>query len=277
MTSLPQGELHLWFIPEWAECYANESHPKNSDSKNSDLSDSSLKNQFEAMLSAEERQRYQRFLFAEDRQRFLLTRAAIRILLSRYDSRQQPGDWQFGKNKHGRPELLEQPAHQLDTLSFNISHSDGVIVIAFSTDGQAGVDIESIDIKRRSVDLANRYFSPLECSALMELPTDEQEERFFDLWTLKEAFVKACGTGLKIPLRWFTFLFPSPQQLAVTFEPELPDKKAKDWQFWQLQYNMRFTVALALHGSHKVRQLRMFELELPDIVNDLDIPLKRLS
>jgi len=266
MTSLPPDELHLWFIPEQLEC----------DSKDGEL-DSELKRQFESLLSTEEQQRYQRFMFAEDRQRFLLTRAAIRILLSRYDGSQQPGNWRFGKNQHGRPELLKEPAHHLTTLSFNISHSDGVIVIAFSADGQAGVDIESIDISRRSVGLAQRYFSPAECNALLELPVGEQEQRFFDLWTLKEAVVKACGEGLKIPLRWFTFVFPVPQRLTVFFEPELAEN-AVNWQFWQLQYRKTYTVALALTGSsHKVEQLRMFELQLPDIVCNLEIPFKRFS
>jgi len=265
MTCLPPDELHLWFIPERPE----------HDSEDGALNDNELARQFEAMLSAEEQQRYQRFLFAADRRRFLLTRAAIRILLSRYDIRQQPGSWCFGRNQHGRPELLQEPAHHLTTLSFNISHSDGVIVIALVADGQTGVDIESINIKRRSVDLAQRYFSPAEYSAMLKLPRNEQEQRFFDLWTLKEAFVKACGAGLKIPLRWFTFLFPEPQRLTVTFESELAEK-VEHWHFWQLQYSKTHTVAIALTGSsHKIRKLRMFELELPDIVRNLDIPVKR--
>jgi 4'-phosphopantetheinyl transferase len=266
MTLLPPGELHLWFIPEQLEHDIT-----------SNRDDSELNRRFEALLSEEELQRCQRFLFAEDRQRFLLTRVAIRTLLSRYDCSQQPGNWRFGKNQHGRPELLKEPAHQLTTLSFNISHSDGVIVIAFCADGQAGVDIESMNISRRSVDLAHRYFSPAECNALLELPVGEQEQRFFDLWTLKEAFVKACGAGLKIPLRWFAFEFPAPQRLSVVFEPELAES-AEQWQFWQLQYRKTYTVALAITGnSSKVEQLRMFELQLPGIVCNLDLPFKRFS
>jgi 4'-phosphopantetheinyl transferase len=262
MPHLPPDEIHLWFIPQRLE---------------HDSQENEWVLQFEALLSHEEQHRYQRFQFAADRRRFLLTRAAIRTLLSLYDSLQQPYSWQFGRNLHGRPELVPEPAHQLATLSFNISHSDGVIVIAFSAEGRVGVDIESIDITRRSIDLAKRYFSPAEYLALVKLPIEEQEQRFFDLWTLKEAFVKACGAGLKIPLRWFTFLFPSAQQVTVTFQPELAES-AENWQFWQLQYNQTYRVALALTGCPgKVKKLRMFELELPATARDLDLPIKRLG
>ncbi|MSO62142.1 MAG: 4'-phosphopantetheinyl transferase superfamily protein [Acidobacteria bacterium] len=181
------------------------------------------------LLSPREHERMARLVFERDRQRFLLTRALVRTMLSRYAT-VAPADWQFMANVHGRPELLERPAGVPD-LRFNISHTDGLIACAVTIGREVGVDVEHVG-RRLTRDVAARFFAPSEVAHLQSLPKDKQERVFFDYWTLKEAYIKARGFGLALPLGDFAFHLTADDAPAIAFEPSLPDDPAT-WQFLQ--------------------------------------------
>lgn len=182
------------------------------------------------LLSPDEHARMARFVFERDRHRFLLTRALVRTMLSRYASAVPPAAWQFTANIHGRPEILDRPAGVPD-LRFNISHTDGLIACAVTIGREVGVDVEHAG-RRLTHDVAARFFAPAEVAHLQALPEDEQARVFFDYWTLKEAYIKARGFGLALPLGDFAFHLSPDRAPAITFEPSLPDDPAT-WQFEQ--------------------------------------------
>lgn len=182
-----------------------------------------------AVLSEEEAGRMARLVFERDRRRFLLTRALVRSMLSRYAS-VPPAGWSFIANVHGRPEILDRPRGVPD-LRFNLSHTDGLIACAVTIGREVGVDVEHIG-RRLTHDVAGRFFAPREVDDLKALPADEQSRVFFDYWTLKEAYVKARGLGLALPLGDFAFTLAPPSPPQIRFEPGLEDDPAT-WQFVQ--------------------------------------------
>lgn len=184
---------------------------------------------YRALLSPEEHERMTRLVFDRDRRRFLLTRALVRTTLSRY-APVAPADWQFIANVHGRPEILDRQRGVPD-LRFNLSHTDGLVACAVTIGREVGIDVEHIG-RRLTHDVAGRFFAPREVSNLHALPADEQQKVFFDYWTLKEAYIKARGFGLALPLGDFAFTLAPPAPPAITFEPSLPDDPAT-WQFVQ--------------------------------------------
>ena len=184
---------------------------------------------YRALLSKDEAERMARLLFERDRRRFLLTRALVRTMLSRYAA-VAPAGWAFIANVHGRPEILDRPRGVPD-LRFNLSHTEGLIACAVTIGREVGVDVEHIQ-RRLTHDVAARFFAPREVTALKALAADEQAKAFFDYWTLKEAYIKARGFGLALPLGDFAFTLAPPAMPAITFEPTLDDDPAT-WQFAQ--------------------------------------------
>jgi 4'-phosphopantetheinyl transferase len=182
-----------------------------------------------ALLSPEERDRMARLVFERDRRRFLLTRALVRTMLSRYAG-VAPAEWTFIANVHGRPEILDRPQDVPD-LRFNLSHTEGLIACAVTIGREVGVDVEHIQ-RRLTRDVAGRFFAPSEVNHLKALAEDEQARAFFDYWTLKEAYIKARGFGLALPLADFAFTLSPPAPPQIAFEPALEDDPAT-WQFAQ--------------------------------------------
>ena len=184
---------------------------------------------YRRLLSPEEQQRMARLIFDGDRRSFVITRALVRTMLSRY-APVAPADWSFIANVHGRPEILDRPPNAPD-LRFNISHTDGLIACAVTIGREVGVDVEHIN-RNLTHDVAGRFFAPAEVTDLRSLPLDDQRRVFFDYWTLKEAYIKARGFGLALPLGDFAFKLNPPNPPAITFEPTLQDDPST-WQFLQ--------------------------------------------
>jgi 4'-phosphopantetheinyl transferase len=197
---------------------------------------------YRALLSKDEEQRMARLVFERDRRRFLLTRALVRTMLSRYSS-VAPAAWSFTANVHGRPEILDRPRGVPD-LRFNLSHTDGLIACAVTIGREVGVDVEHIG-RRLTHDVARRFFAPREVDDLRALPPDEQSRVFFDYWTLKEAYIKARGFGLALPLADFAFRLSPPSAPQIAFEPALDDDPAT-WQFFQDWPTPHHRLALAV-------------------------------
>jgi len=184
---------------------------------------------YQALLSQDERERMARFVFDRDRRAFVITRAHVRTMLSRYAA-VAPADWRFIENVHGRPEIFARPEGTPD-LRFNISHTDGLIACAVTIGREVGVDVEHIG-RHLTHDVAGRFFAPEEVTELRGLPLEDQQRVFFDYWTLKEAYIKARGFGLALPLADFAFKLNPPGPPAITFEPSLEDDPST-WQFMQ--------------------------------------------
>ena len=173
-----------------------------------------------AVLVNEEITRAEKFHFVEHRERWQMTRGVLRMLLASYVGT-PPREISFRYNQHGKPGL-KQPA--VNDFHFNTSHSRDCAVFAFTRAGEVGVDIEGVqkEMPRRD-DIVRRYFAPGEQRQFFELPEPERARAFFKLWTRKEAFVKARGTGL----------FSGLDQFAVSLDaPRVTGMNASDSQWW---------------------------------------------
>lgn len=195
-----------------------------------EIGDASLFSRYDALLSTEERAAQRRFVFARDRRRYLVTRALVRTVLSRY-ARVRPEAWVFSAGPHGRPAIsapLRVPA-----LEFNISHSGDLVMLGVTSGRTLGIDTESIAERAADIDGLDRYFAPEESAALLALPAQERRRRFFELWTLKESYIKARGMGLSIALDAYRFELAGERGLTLHMRPELGDAPER-WRLWQM-------------------------------------------
>lgn len=179
-----------------------------------------------ALLSDDERARYQRFHFEHDRHSYLAAHAVTRAVLAPLAALQPP-ELQFEAGAQGRPELC-QPASG-PRLRFNLSHTRGLVACAVALEHAIGVDVEHV-ARRADIDqLAPAVFSERERAELAELTGDDKRTRFFQLWTLKEAYIKAVGKGLSLPLRSITLELPAGAPPRLRFAPPLSDNGAHWW------------------------------------------------
>lgn len=188
------------------------------------LSDDARRKACHDLLDDEERARAARFRFDRHRHQFIAAHALVRCALGRATSR-SPEDLRFDVGSHGRPELLEASG-----LSFNASHTDGLVAVGLTRAGTLGLDVEPLDRGRDSTAIAEHYFAPDEVAQLTALPTARRPRRFIEFWTLKESYIKAWGLGLSIPLRdfWFDLRGQGPPRIA--FAPERDDHPHR-WSF----------------------------------------------
>jgi 4'-phosphopantetheinyl transferase len=182
--------------------------------------------EFVAALSPPETERMHRLIFPAARRQFAVTRALQRHALSSHECAIQPSDWQFRTSAEGRPSLA--PPFDRTGLHFNISHTEGVVAMAVCRHARVGIDVEKLG--RAPLAVAERFFSSAEVAQLRALPAATQPRRFLELWTLKEAYLKAVGTGLAGGLGRMSFIFES----AAEFRFErAEDPDAARWQFQQ--------------------------------------------
>jgi 4'-phosphopantetheinyl transferase len=153
-------------------------------------------------LSDAERDRAARFHHMSDRWEFVLGRVMARHLLAGRCG-VAPGAFHFVENEHGRPEIAH-PASACERR-FNLSHSGGLVACVIGETRQVGVDVERLDRPPVDPRVIRRYCSPDEQAALADMPDALRHERFLELWTLKESYVKARGTGLTLPLSRISF------------------------------------------------------------------------
>lgn len=206
---------------------------------------------YDGLLSAEERTRVGRFRQPADRVRFVLGRAMARTMLSSFAPIDRRA-WRFRITPHGQPEL--DMTGDLARLRFNLSHTRGLVACAAAVDCDVGVDVEWMD-RSLTHDVAERFFSPHEVADLRSLPKDDQPRVFFDYWTLKEAYIKARGLGLAIPLDHFSFLLRPPAPPSIAFEPALDDDPAR-WQFVQTTPTLDHRLGLAICAGGRPRRVR---------------------
>ncbi len=196
-------------------------------------------------LSDDEVAQEGRFHFADDRKRYLVTRAMVRMVLSRY-VRIAPEEWAFSKNAYGRPAVADaivDAETEARGLRFNLSHTRGLIALAVTRGRELGVDVENIATRTVSLEVAERFFSRTEVAALACVAPDRQQERFFEYWTLKESYIKARGMGLSLPLDHFSFAFAQHGAVSIDIHPDLQDH-ADRWRFWQYRPSADYLMAI---------------------------------
>jgi 4'-phosphopantetheinyl transferase len=198
-------------------------------------------------LTPDERARSARFQFEHDQQRFIVARGVLRDLLGRY-LQTPPSQIRFVYNPFGKPELGPEFANR---LTFNLSHSAGLALIAIATASDVGVDLEYIRADSDYADIARHFFSAAEVDYLIALPSHLYAESFFSCWTKKEAYLKACGEGLAIPLNSFSVPLTTnpaltPVDLHVASKDLVP---ARRWSLYTLRPAPGYAGALAIEGT----------------------------
>jgi 4'-phosphopantetheinyl transferase len=191
-----------------------------------------------ALLSEEEKQRLARFRFERDRHLFLAAHSLLRVTLSRYAD-VEPYVWQFRSGRYGRPEIAEPTSR----LRFSVSHTRGLAACAVMLDRDIGLDVEDIS-KGAPAEVAHRFFSPCEARDVLCAPLESRARRFFTYWTLKEAYCKARGLGLSVPLDQFS-LHEDDGAWRIAFEPPIEDEPGR-WCFWSWHAGEHHQAALAI-------------------------------
>lgn len=192
------------------------------------------------LLSPDELARAGRFRMERDRTRFIACRGSLRTILAE-ELGEQPEKIAFRYAPEGKPYVAGSP------LRFNVSHSQDLALIAVAWGREVGVDIESVRPDVADSGIAERFFSAGERQALADLAPEVRARAFFACWTRKEAYLKARGSGLSLPLDGF----------EVTVNPDLPPKlvrapegesEASSWRIEDLKVPMSYAAALVAEG-----------------------------
>ncbi len=199
-----------------------------------------------AALTSDERGRAARFRFEQDRRRFVVAHGVLRELLGRYLG-VHPAELQFSCNAAGKPALAPEFGRW---LNFSLTHSADLALIAVAADAEVGVDVERIRALTDASEIAERFFSPAELAALRGLPTHIRTYAFFNCWTKKEAYVKACGEGLGMPFEDFS--------VPLASDPVLIGQ-GRRWSLYSLHPAPGYVGALAVEGSGWRMTLRSWQ------------------
>lgn len=210
-----------------------------------------------ALLSDGERHRHEAFHFEDDRNLYLVAHALLRTSLSRYAD-VEPKDWMFKCEEFSKPRVDLIGA---DSIQFNLSHTRGLAACVVARDSEVGIDVERIDRQVNSDAIASRYFSKLEAKQLAALSGSERDRRFVELWTLKEAYVKACGGGLSMKLDTFHFQRESTGTWKIGFDSN--ESNSDDWQFACLRPTPEHVMSIAIHRPNEPSYQIQIEEAIP--------------
>jgi len=236
-----EGEAHLWLmgLDNWRPALA------------------------EPLLNDEESLRARKLRHPDAQKNFMAGRALIRSTLSRYAD-VEPASWTFRSTRLGRPEIATPQSR----LRFNLAHTPGLAACVVTSDAACGVDVEWLERPLRPLRIAKHSFAPQEFKDLATRQGAELRGRFFDYWTLKEAYYKARGSG--IPFRLTGARFSLEGEAGIRFEPASSEKThAREWQFglWRPLASHVLAVAVQTGGaSHlDVRCFRSAESEVEEV------------
>lgn len=237
---IPSGEVHLWSAPLTAapeELLA-------------------LSN----VLSTEETARANRFRFQEHRDAFVIARGMLRFLIAHYAGG-DPQDVQFNYAPYGKPSIAGELS-----LSFNLSHSGSLALYAFARERELGVDIEQFRPMSDLEQVAKHFFSKGEVDDLFSLDEDGRSAAFFRCWTRKEAFVKAIGDGLSMPLDSFRVSLKADEPATLLDAP--PEHRGK-WSLRDVTPSEGYAAALVFAGQID----RLAFTRIPDVTSGVALAL----
>ena len=218
---------------------------------------SALLTWYESLLSEYEQKKYNDLYFRRHRKSYLISHALLRATLSFYVNT-LPEELGLSYDSYGRPKI--QKPGEIPGICFNLSRTRGVAACLISSSSHAGIDVESTlnlvdpEIMFRNVLLPN------EIESLEGLGGDSLKRRFLAYWTLKEAYVKATGKGLSIPLTQFSFKLNPDGYAQVTFTPPLADNPLR-WQFAYFSLTREHILAVALRKTETTdKNIKIFEV-----------------
>ena len=221
-------KLHLWFA------------------RPDDLLDPGRAQACAALLTPEDQERWQRYKFEKNQRESLATRALVRIALSHQRREVAPQSWRFKENEYGKPFLDPDCG-----LHFNLSNSVGLVVCLIAEGAQVGVDVEAHARAPQIMNVIERVFSSAERAQLAALEEAAKLDRALSLWTLKEAYIKARGMGLALPLEKISFLSDGAEGIRLEIDPDV-DSNPSRWRFCSFD-----------HAGHRVAVV----VEHDDVLN----------
>lgn len=200
---------------------------------------------FEQTLATDERHRANRFRFEQDKTRFIASRGMLRDILSRYLNL-EPDQVQFAYGEYGKPTLASTIKHT--GLEFNLSHSGAMAVYAIAHQKQVGIDVEQHRFLNNLNPLVQQCLSPKELEVFLTLEPAHQQTTFFHYWTGKEAYLKAIGKGLAVPL----------EQIEIPLDTSKPTKllveesafQSNDWYLQTVPVSTGYSAALVVEGQN---------------------------
>ncbi len=201
------------------------------------------------LLCPGEREQAARFTSDRHRRQYVFAHGLVRAALSRFAPEVAPTAWRFERSRYGRP-FISGP-RSAERLHFSLSHTDGFVACAVSSRERLGIDVEAIDRPVSHLEIARTFFSAAEHADLISLPTAQQRDRFFDLWTLKEAYAKARGLGLQLPLDEFSIHVMPGGNRRYTFSRD-SDQDSESWCFSQFSPSPRHRLAVADGSGHNL-------------------------
>jgi 4'-phosphopantetheinyl transferase len=230
-VTLQPDELHVWAVPLSGDA-----------------------ERFGALLSGPELQRLERFRFADHRRRFQIGHGALRTILGGY-LRTDPAQVEFAQGPRGKP-YVDAVAGSKAGPYFNLSHSGKLALIGIAH-VEVGVDLEKVRHLESLTEIARRHFSEVEFEALDALQGEARQLAFYRCWTRKEAYIKALGEGLSMPLDTFDVsLCEAPEFLACRDGREDP----RNWSMLDVTPSPEFVAAAAL----RARTVKLRRMQLTD-------------
>lgn len=201
---------------------------------------------FYRILSFDEIERAGKYRFRKDHDRFVAARGILRTILGKY-LKKKPSRILFKYNKYGKPMLSGLPDNV--ALCFNVSHSKEAALYAFTKVGEIGIDIEYINRNLVFEEIADKFFSSDEAAMLQEISEDRKAEVFFNYWTCKEAYIKAKGHGLSLPLEKFSVSFTADKSDVLLNVADNPEESL-GWIIRKLTPMPDYAAAIAVNGRN---------------------------
>ena len=231
--ALGRDEVHVWRIPlDWPPTRIRA---------------------LNAVLSIDEKQKADRYHFAVDRVRHVVGRGVLRTILARC-MRTDAERLCFEYSAFGKPRLAASSTEI--PVRFNVSHSGELVLIVLTIGRAVGIDVERMRTDLEVERIAASFFSPQERLALQSLPAQLRFQAFFDCWTRKEAYIKAVGEGLTLPLDQFDVCFlPGQQPRLLATRPD--PAEARRWVVQALDVGPCYRAAVAVEGAGW--QLKMWD------------------
>ncbi|HSS21520.1 MAG TPA: 4'-phosphopantetheinyl transferase superfamily protein [Pyrinomonadaceae bacterium] len=220
---LPADEVHVWLAN--LDAFGPES--------------------LRSLLAEDELARADRFHFDKDRNHFIVARGLLRRLLTSYLG-SNAAELKFEYGRMGKPSLT---AEQSDWLTFNLAHSNGFALYAVTRQRAVGVDLEFMRDDVAEEQLAERFFSPGEARRLRSLPVELRRQGFFNCWTRKEAYIKARGEGLSMPLSEFEVSFAASEAAALLGNQVEPEE-VKRWSMKAIDVPSGYVGAVVAAGQN---------------------------
>jgi len=208
------------------------------------------------VISGDEISRAERLHFVKDKKHFIVARALLRKLLAAYLGA-DPRLLTLAYGDMGKPFLAAGDQSSQRRISFNLAHSAGRALFAFTQGREVGVDLEYIRNETAGDNIANRFFSAGEIAAIHALPLDQRKEAFFNCWTRKEAYIKARGEGFSIPLDSFE-VSVAPEERAGLLRNHVDEGEVGRWEMHSVNVTPGYVGALVVEGQGW--QLKTFSL-----------------